>query len=200
MNTSKLKTVKTATLLATAILSFSSITSAASDSKYNWSEERRDNAKHQNFVYGKVIKAKPVYDIITTKSPLKQCWQEPVTSNYRINQRGHNNSAGTLAGGLIGGIIGHQFGKGRGKRVATAVGTLVGAQLGHDNSDNGYAYSDHTSVTYRDVCEVTHEESYKKVLDGYQVTYRYKGNKYEARMPYDPGDRVKLKVSINPVF
>ena len=193
-------TVKTGAILLTAMMSFSSLVNADADSKYDWKEERRDNAKHKQFVYGKVIEAKPVYDIITTRSPLKQCWQEPVTSTYRINRGGHNSAAGTLAGGLIGGIIGHQFGKGRGKQVATAMGTLVGAQIGHDSSDHGYAYSDNTSVSYRDVCEVTHEESYKKVLDGYQVTYRYKGNKYEARMPYDPGDKVKLKVSINPVF
>ena len=192
---------KSGIILLTGLLTLSSSGFADVSTKRIHKEGELYANKHQQFGYGKVLEVSPLYDIITTSTPVKQCWQEPVKQTYRMrNDHGHGSAVGTLAGGLIGGIIGHQFGKGRGKRVATAVGTLVGAQIGHDNAHKSHAYTDTETVGYRDVCEVTQKNSYEKVIDGYQVTYRYKGNQYETRMPYDPGDRVKLKVNVNPVF
>ena len=197
----KLLANKSGIILLTGLMAISGSGFADVSSKLKYKDREGYSNKHQQFVYAKVLEVKPLYDIITTSTPTKQCWQEPVKQTYRIrNDHGHGSAVGTLAGGLIGGIIGHQFGKGRGKRVATAMGTLVGAQIGHDNAHESYAYTDSETVSYRDVCEVTQKDSYEKVIDGYQVTYRYKGNQYETRMPYDPGDRVKLKVNVNPVF
>jgi len=36
-------------------------------------------------------------------------------------------------------------------------------------------------------------------LAAYEVDYMYKGSKYRSRMPYDPGNRIKLRVSVAPV-
>ena len=35
-------------------------------------------------------------------------------------------------------------------------------------------------------------------IDGYNVTYRYNGQKYRTRMPYDPGDRLRIRVDVRP--
>ncbi len=35
-------------------------------------------------------------------------------------------------------------------------------------------------------------------LAAYEVDYIYKGSKYRSRMPYDPGNRIKLRVSVTP--
>lgn len=35
-------------------------------------------------------------------------------------------------------------------------------------------------------------------LTAYEVDYMYKGSKYRSRMPYDPGNRIKLRVSVAP--
>ncbi|HEX2083430.1 MAG TPA: hypothetical protein VHF86_08130 [Xanthomonadaceae bacterium] len=35
-------------------------------------------------------------------------------------------------------------------------------------------------------------------LAAYEVDYMYKGSKYRSRMPYDPGNRIKLRVSVTP--
>lgn len=35
-------------------------------------------------------------------------------------------------------------------------------------------------------------------LVGYDVDYMYKGAKYRSRLPYDPGNRIKLRVSVVP--
>ncbi|MEZ0469912.1 hypothetical protein [Luteimonas salinilitoris] len=34
---------------------------------------------------------------------------------------------------------------------------------------------------------------------GYDVDYVYKGVKYRSRLPYDPGNRVRVRVSVTPV-
>ena len=35
-------------------------------------------------------------------------------------------------------------------------------------------------------------------LAAYEVDYMYKGSKYRSRMPYDPGNKIKLRVSVAP--
>jgi uncharacterized protein YcfJ len=47
---------------------------------------------------------------------------------------------------------------------------------------------------------VRHQVSYEEVLEGYQVTYRYQGERYQIKMPYDPGKRIKLRIQIEPVI
>lgn len=155
--------------------------------------------EHQSFEYAKVIRVTPVYREIKTSTPVKDCWQEPVTRTQSV-RHGSNSAGGTLAGGLIGGIIGHQFGKGRGKKLATAVGTIVGAQIGHDSTRGLHANSHDRYTAYERHCEVQNQVSYEEVLDSYRVIYRYKGNKYQTMMPYDPGKKIKLRVSVEPVI
>lgn len=36
-------------------------------------------------------------------------------------------------------------------------------------------------------------------LAAYEVDYMYKGSKYRSRMPHDPGNRIKLRVSVAPL-
>ena len=36
-------------------------------------------------------------------------------------------------------------------------------------------------------------------LTGYDVTYKYHGNIYTTSMPHDPGKRIKVAVSVQPV-
>ena len=105
-----------------------------------------------------------------------------------------------LVGGLIGGIIGHQIGKGRGRKLATAVGTIVGAQLGH-NAVNGHAgQQGETEVSYEKHCDTRQQASYREVVDGYDVTYKYRGKHYQIVMPYDPGKRIKMRIQFAPVI
>jgi uncharacterized protein YcfJ len=144
------------------------------------------------YVYAKVTRVSPVYDYISHSKPVKECWDEPVSGGYG-HYRG-NPVGGALAGGIIGGVIGHQIGDGRGRDLSTALGTIIGAQVGHDA-----AYVDDYSggIQYRQVCEVVdRDDGFDVVQDGYQVSYRYQGKDYHAHLPYDPGDRIKLKVQV----
>ena len=52
------------------------------------------------------------------------------------------------------------------------------------------------SVEHR--CRITDRHETEERVDGYQVTYRYKGETFETRLPYDPGDRIRVRVGVSP--
>ncbi len=146
----------------------------------------------EKVVYAKVIRVSPVFHYVTRTTPVKECWDEPVSQQRYY--RGNSGSS-TLAGGLLGGIIGHQIGHGHNRPISTAIGTIIGAQIGHDSASPG-SYTTHE--TYRNVCQVTEQEDGLEVVqDGYQVSYLLDGKKYSTHLPYDPGARIKLKVSVD---
>ena len=47
-------------------------------------------------------------------------------------------------------------------------------------------------------CDVRYEHEYEERIDGYRVTYEYNGREYTTRMPYDPGERIKVRVAVAP--
>jgi uncharacterized protein YcfJ len=147
----------------------------------------------EKVVYAKVIRVSPVFHYVNNTRPVTECWDEPVSSQ-RYYRR--NDGSSTLAGGLLGGIIGHQIGHGHNRPISTALGTIIGAQIGHDAGSHG-SYTTHE--TYRNVCQVVDkDDGFEVVQDGYQVSYLFEGKKYNTHLPYDPGDRIKLKVHVDP--
>ncbi|MDH5353372.1 MAG: glycine zipper 2TM domain-containing protein [Gammaproteobacteria bacterium] len=150
----------------------------------------------QQFDFGRVIEVEPVYRQVRVSNPVKECWDEPV--QHSGSQ--HRSAGGMLAGGLLGGIVGHQIGDGRGKKLATAVGTIVGAQIGHEAVNGHSSTSTEQHTRYQEHCEVRHQVNFEEVIDGYRVTYKYRGDRYTINMPYDPGKRIKLRIQVTPVI
>ena len=185
-------TTKLLVLAAAVALSTSALADRGEHGKHRYDE--RGPVGKQIYAYGQVLKVSPIYRDVRVSTPRKECWQEPVTVT---RHRGGGRGAGTLAGALIGGVIGNQLGRGRGNKLATAMGTVIGAQMGHD-ANRGYTTE--SSTRYKEVCQETERVNYEEVIDGYRVTYRYKGHRFHTRMPYDPGQKIKLKVSVEPVF
>lgn len=140
--------------------------------------------------YAKVISAQPILRYVTVRTPVRECWNEH--EYYTLHHRHHGTGGGSLAGAIIGGVIGHQFGSGRGRDAATIAGSLLGAAIGH-NADHRY------SDGYANRCTTRYREHRESRIDGYQVVYRYKGQKYSTRMPHDPGRRIRIRVDIRPV-
>jgi uncharacterized protein YcfJ len=102
-------------------------------------------------------------------------------------------------GALVGGVIGHQFGSGRGNDAATVAGTLIGAAIGSDASRQRYdGYREERIARPVERCETRYQAHREKRIDGYNVTYRYNGQKYRTEMPYDPGRRIRVRVDIRP--
>lgn len=150
----------------------------------------------EHYDTAKVIKVKPLFRKTRVLTPIRECWDEPVVrSSGGYSQP--KSAGGMAVGSIIGGVIGHQVGKGRGNKLATALGVIIGAGIGHD-AVNGHFRSNqrHRYTEYEEQCEVRHQVSYDEVIDGYNVTYRYQGERYQVEMPHHPGNRLKLRISV----
>lgn len=133
-----------------------------------------------------VLSAVPVYENVA--APLQQCWTESVTS-YEAPAR---SGAGGLIGGVAGGLLGAQVGKGNGRIAAAAAGAAIGAIIG-DRMSERHAYAEPVT-RHVERCRVS--ESYRQVLAGYEVTYRYRGRIASVMLPYDPGPSVRIGVEV----
>jgi uncharacterized protein YcfJ len=187
--------VTLAATLSVVLLTVSSASFAGNKNKHN-----TNNRIGHHYDYAKVINVKSIYRQVRVSTPIKECWNVPVV--HSTGGYSHPKSASGMAvGGILGGVIGHQVGKGRGNKLATALGAIIGASIGHD-AVNGHVQSSqgHRYTQYEEQCEVQHQVSYDEVVDGYDVTYRYQGERYHIEMPYHPGKRIKLRISIAPVI
>ena len=140
--------------------------------------------------YAKVISSRPVIRYVTVKTPVRECWQD--TEYYSAYEPRHGSPGRTLVGAIIGGVVGHQFGSGRGKHAATVAGTMIGAAIGH----GPVRRVEYSRPVER--CTTRYREQQESRIDGYDVVYRYNGQKYSTRMPYDPGKSIKVRVDIRP--
>lgn len=140
--------------------------------------------------YAKVISSKPVIRYVNVRTPVRECWQE--TEYYSRYERKHGAPGRALAGAIIGGVIGHQFGSGRGNDAATVAGTMIGAAV----AQGPVRRVEYAQPVER--CEIRYQNHQEQRIDGYDVVYRYNGQKYTTRMPYDPGKNIKVRVDIRP--
>lgn len=145
--------------------------------------------------YAKVVRVTPVVRYVTVTTPVKECWDD--VEHYTRTRPNGGRAGKTLFGAIVGGVIGHQFGSGRGNDAATVAGSLIGAAVAN-GSDNRPYYN--TTRYSRPVtrCETNYRSHREERIDGYDVVYRYHGQKYSTRMPYDPGKRLKIRVDVRP--
>ena len=180
--------------LAALLISVSGLASAEQGSGKKFHEHH-----HDRFEYARVMNVTPIYREVRISEPVKECWTESVT-----NHRGHHHQSagGMLAGGIVGDIIGHHLGQGRKHRsITTAVGTLVGARIGHEAVNGGRKRHHHSdSPVLKETCSHYERVSYQQQIDAYNVTYRYQGRTYQVEMPYDPGQRIKIRIQVTPVI
>lgn len=135
--------------------------------------------------YARVIDVDPIMRRVAIDRPQQDCWVEDAQVYGR--PRSHTPA---ILGAIIGGVVGHQFGSGHSRNVGTVAGALLGGSVGHDiaRADAG--------VETRSVerCETRASRDWVDRVDGYRVTYVYRGRQYCTDMPYDPGSRVQVRV------
>ena len=106
------------------------------------------------------------------------------------------NAGGTIVGGIAGALLGSQIGSGNGKVAASAAGAIAGAMVGDRVQNNGRQGS---SVQEQAVQQCRTVEAIESRTSGYNVTYEYRGQNYTSLMRNDPGNRVRLRVSVQPL-
>lgn len=201
------------------ILAASSLvaTSAQAGSKHGRYDYDEDDNRNTGSDYAEVVSARPIYQELRVSQPRQECWNERVAyrdqyrDQYRDGPSNFDTTAGAVIGGLIGGAAGHQFGGGSGRQIATAIGAVIGAQVGQNyvrnngSRSNGYdprgydprGYGERAGYEQR--CRTVDEARYEQRITGYDVSYRYQGRLYSTQMPYDPGRRIPVQVSVSPL-
>ena len=82
-------------------------------------------------------------------------------------------------------------------RAFGSLGASVGSHAGEYGG--GYDRGGYTRTEYQRQCETVDDYHVENHIDGYDVAYRYHGDVYHTTMPYDPGDRIAVDVSVRPV-
>ena len=179
--------------LATAAMLLGISGSALADHEYRTA--RNDRAMYD---YAEVLSSQPIVNYVTVKTPVRECWEE--MEYYTVDHRPRGTAGGTLLGAVIGSVIGHQIGSGRGNDAATIAGGLLGAAIGNDSARrrNGDNYGVETRGRPVERCKTSYQEHREERIDGYRVTYRYHGQKYQTEMPYDPGRQIRVRVDVRP--
>ena len=161
----------------------------------SWAGPGESRYRDAQYDYARVISSEPIVRYVTVKTPVRECWQE--TEYYEVDRGRRGNTAGTVLGAGIGGVVGHQFGSGRGNDAATVAGTLIGAAIGNDATRQSARQVERYERPV-ERCETRISETREERIDGYRVVYRYKGQRYSTRMPYDPGKELRVRVDVRP--
>jgi uncharacterized protein YcfJ len=132
-----------------------------------------------SYGYAQVLRVEPAY-VAYTSTTEPRC----------VERRRSGSTAGaTVLGAIVGGALGNQVGKGDGRKAATVAGAVAGGAIGHEVAEhNG-------STTYDCPSGYVQEE---RRIAGYDVEYTYKGESYRSRLAYDPGNRLRVRVSVTP--
>ncbi|HZX89339.1 MAG TPA: glycine zipper 2TM domain-containing protein [Rudaea sp.] len=151
-------------------------------------ENRGPLAEGIHYGWADVLRVDPVYDEQGQPAAShEECYDE------QVPEQGPDNRAGaTVLGAVIGGVVGSTIGKGNGRTAATVAGATAGAVVGNNAGQpaSGYRVERH--------CRQVAGSGGERHVTGYDVEYRYRGELYNARMSYDPGDRIRVRVSVTP--
>ncbi len=141
-----------------------------------------------HYGWADVLRADPVQGVTRTNVPRQECYDQQV-----VRHEGGNSTAGTVLGAVIGGVMGNAVGKGDGRKAATVVGAVAGGAVGN-RASQGRDYE-----TTQTQCREVNAVSEQRRIIGYDVEYRYRGEVYMSRRDYDPGERLRVRVSVTPV-
>jgi uncharacterized protein YcfJ len=162
-------------------------------------------AEAAHFGWADVLRVDPVYDTnvqaAPQTAPYGDCYEEQVIEPASAEVENGKRTGATVLGAIIGGLIGNRFGKGDGRKAATAAGVVaggvVGNNLGSGQSNNAPKYTTRRRCPGDDVASNPVASNSRRVV-AYDVEYRYRGEIYTARMSSDPGDRIRVRVTVTP--
>lgn len=166
------------TLIATALMAATATASAQDMVNEDWA---------------RVTRVTPEMQRVST--PREECRTEYIAGSAQAPSE--RSYAGAIIGGVTGGLLGAQVGKGNGSKAAAAVGAIAGTLIG-DSVANGTARAQPASPQPVRRCATV--DQWEERVSGYRVNYQYAGRSFETVLPYDPGQRLKVRVSVEPVL
>ncbi len=159
-------------------------------SSQSWAETSYETAT--------VVESRAIYEVVEVSTPQEQCWEEEsVVERYGSD---HGSKTPVLLSTIIGGAIGNAVGHNKSNQ---RVGAVLGAMLGHSiGRDIMRRNEQPNSRQYQTIqrCETVYRQHEEERLVGYQVTYLYNGEEFSVRTNSDPGEEIRVRVSVQPVL
>jgi uncharacterized protein YcfJ len=129
----------------------------------------------------------------TVSRPSQRCWTEYQQQTYQ-SAPSERNLGGAIVGGITGGLLGSLMGEGNGKVAAAAAGAGLGAIAGDRVSGRNSGDTYTRSVPVQRCEQISNAET----RTSYTVTYEYDGQRFMTRLPYNPGNQLRVNVSVTP--
>ena len=179
---------------------------AMADEDSLWQDDRPGDVAASDYDYARVTQVEPRYRQVRTSVPRRECYTETrYVSDDRPYGAERPAAGGMILGGLIGAVIGHQIGQGHDRGVGTVAGAVIGSAIGHDAAQRrtgeeyggNYGRGEGRPVD-SERCETHYSDRVEQRIDGYRVTYRYNNHNYQTDLPYDPGERLRVRVTVSP--
>jgi uncharacterized protein YcfJ len=196
-NTKNTRKTFTRSLIAAVIVGAISLPVAAG-------KQRGNSYDTSTYDYARVVTVDPVVETYQVNQPVEQCWDEKVPTRHNQASKSRSRTPEVL-GAIIGGLIGNQIGKrggGNARDVATVAGAVLGGSFGHDTKNNNRRrHERYQNARYETVqrCQVNDLYVTKEHVVAYDVAYKYRGDVFYTQMSQHPGDKIKVKVTVNPV-
>ena len=180
--------------LAASLLLTLTATSAFAD------RAKTDRAKAgyiQTFTeYARVLRVEPLFHHVTIREPQRIC--RPAINHQRhdrLHNRHHlsNRSQRTRANS---GFVSGRISSAVSREASRPVDVRSAADIDRGNRHTSSRHRHHGRKSQH--CTTTLQTRIEQKQDGYEVTYRYRGQRYKVHTSYHPGDRLAIQVTIDP--
>ncbi len=175
-------------ILSIIFLAVMALPACAGHNKVSYSNPAFNNSQYD---YAKVLDVRPVTETVRIPEERQVCREEPV--QHHVAE--HRAPGSVLFGTILGGVIGSRFGGGHGKTVATIAGATIGGAVAQDWRNSPQHY---TALETRCYIE-TNWRSEERVI-AWDVDWAYQGKTYHSRMNEHPGESIRVRVSVDPVY
>lgn len=134
-----------------------------------------------SYAYADVLRANPTYETTQVIDLREECREEPLVRRTRDEVR--------LTGSIAGGLSAMARRARLQEREAAREAAEAAGEADAAETDAGQ------SGPRCQMVEVPREE---RRISGYDVEYRYKGELYMSHMEYDPGNKLRVRVTVAP--
>jgi uncharacterized protein YcfJ len=158
--------------------------------------------ENSQYEYAKVVDVQPVVELVQIPEDRQVCRDQPV--QRRVAE--YRSPAPAIFGAILGGVIGNQLSRGRGhghghghhRAAATFAGAALGGVVAREVQYSKYPPRYYTQNVQ--VCSTETSWRSEERVVAWDVSWKYRGRVYHSRMDEPPGDRIPVRVSVDPVY